>query len=98
MTRDLKDSPTQTEATQRSKRTAPRGPEAESGIATIDARRRGSLRRRLLALGDWTARLVALCVATTATQTTDVGTLFWAVLFSPVWILVLKLHGLYDND
>jgi len=98
MTRDLKDSPTQTEATQRSERTAPRGPKAESGIATIDARRRGSLRRRLLALGDWTALLVALCVATTATQTTDVGTLFWAVLFSPVWILVLKLHGLYDND
>ncbi len=26
------------------------------------------------------------------------ATLFWAVLFSPVWILVLKLHGLYDND
>ena len=26
------------------------------------------------------------------------GTLFWAVLFSPAWILVLKLHGLYDND
>ena len=29
---------------------------------------------------------------------TDIGTLFWAVMFSPVWILVLKLHGLYDND
>ena len=40
----------------------------------------------------------ALCVVTAATSTTDVGTLFWAVLFSPVWILVLKLHGLYDND
>jgi exopolysaccharide biosynthesis polyprenyl glycosylphosphotransferase len=98
MTRDLKDSPTQAAATQRSEPTAPRRPEAESGIATIDARRRGSLRRRLLALGDWTALLVALCVATMATQTTDVGTLFWAALFSPVWILVLKLHGLYDND
>ena len=24
--------------------------------------------------------------------------LFWAVLFSPIWIVVLKLHGLYDND
>jgi exopolysaccharide biosynthesis polyprenyl glycosylphosphotransferase len=32
------------------------------------------------------------------TSTTDVAALFWAVLFSPAWILVLKLHGLYDND
>jgi exopolysaccharide biosynthesis polyprenyl glycosylphosphotransferase len=23
---------------------------------------------------------------------------FWAVVFSPVWILVIKLHGLYDFD
>jgi exopolysaccharide biosynthesis polyprenyl glycosylphosphotransferase len=52
----------------------------------------------LLATADWLALLFALCVATATTSTTDVGTLFWAVLFSPVWILVLKLHGLYDND
>jgi len=63
-----------------------------------DWRLRGGLLRRLLAASDWIALIVALCVATTATSTTDVGTLFWAVLFSPVWILVLKLHGLYDND
>ena len=44
------------------------------------------------------ALIAALCVATAATSTTDVATLFWAVLFSPVWILVFKLHGLYDND
>jgi exopolysaccharide biosynthesis polyprenyl glycosylphosphotransferase len=56
------------------------------------------LLRRLLAASDWIALIVALCIATTATSTTDVGTLFWAVLFSPIWILVLKLHGLYDND
>jgi exopolysaccharide biosynthesis polyprenyl glycosylphosphotransferase len=98
MARELKDSPTQIAATQQSKSAVPPAPEAGGGVATLDARRRGSLRRRLLALGDWTALLVALCIATTATQTTDVGTLFWAVLFSPVWILVLKLHGLYDND
>jgi exopolysaccharide biosynthesis polyprenyl glycosylphosphotransferase len=61
-------------------------------------RLRGGLLRRLLAAADWIALIVALCIATTATSTTDVGTLFWAVLFSPVWILVLKLHGLYDND
>jgi exopolysaccharide biosynthesis polyprenyl glycosylphosphotransferase len=62
------------------------------------SRRRGALLRRMLATGDWLALLAALCVATAATQTTDIGTLFWAALFSPVWILVVKLHGLYDND
>ena len=40
----------------------------------------------------------SLFVVTAASGTTDVGTLFWALLFSPVWVLVLKLHGLYDND
>jgi exopolysaccharide biosynthesis polyprenyl glycosylphosphotransferase len=64
----------------------------------IGARQRGSLLRRLLATADWVALIGALCVATALTATTDVATLFWAVLFSPVWILVLKLHGLYDND
>ncbi|HVD87025.1 MAG TPA: sugar transferase [Solirubrobacterales bacterium] len=62
------------------------------------SRRRGALLRRLLALGDWTALLGALCIVTAATSSTDIGTLFWAVLFSPAWILVVKLHGLYDND
>jgi len=62
------------------------------------ARRRGALLRRLLATGDWTALIGALCVATAATATTDVAVLFWALLFSPAWILALKLHGLYDND
>ena len=64
----------------------------------IGSRRRGGLLRRLLATGDWVALMVALCVATAATSTTDIATLFWAMLFSPVWILVVKLHGLYDND
>lgn len=62
------------------------------------SRRRGALLRRLLASGDWLAVIAALCVATAATATTDVAVLFWAVLFSPAWLLVLKLHGLYDND
>ncbi len=69
------------------------------GLTGISAsRRRGALLRRLLATGDWLAIVAALCVATAATSTTDVGALFWAVLFTPAWILVLKLHGLYDND
>ena len=62
------------------------------------ARRRGALLRRLLATGDWIAFVAAVCVATLATATTNVSTLFWAILFSPAWILVLKLDGLYDND
>ncbi len=69
------------------------------GLTGISAsRRRGAVLRRLLATGDWIAIVAALCAATMATSTTDVGTLFWAVLFTPAWILVLKLHGLYDND
>lgn len=69
------------------------------GLAGPDAsRRRGAALRRLLAAGDWCALLATLCVATAATSGIDVASLFWATLFSPVWILVLKLHGLYDND
>ena len=62
------------------------------------ARRQGSLLRRLLASSDWLALIATLCIVTAATRQTDVGTLFWAILFSPVWLFVLKLHGLYDND
>ncbi len=42
--------------------------------------------------------IFALCTATVATSNANVATLFWAVLFSPVWVLVVKLHGLYDHD
>ncbi|MBS1675784.1 MAG: sugar transferase [Actinobacteria bacterium] len=62
------------------------------------SRRRGALLRRLMALGDWTALIVALLVVTAVTSSTDVADLFWAILFSPSWILVVKLHGLYDHD
>jgi exopolysaccharide biosynthesis polyprenyl glycosylphosphotransferase len=64
----------------------------------VAARRRGSLLRRLLAVGDWLALVATLCIVTAVSPETDVGTLFWATMFSPAWILVLKLHGLYDND
>ncbi len=67
-----------------------RGPE--------DARRRGALLRRLLAVGDWGALLGVLCLVTAASSATDVADLFWAVLFSPAWVIVVKLQGLYDND
>jgi len=64
----------------------------------MGSRRRGAILRRLLAGGDWVALVATLCAVTAATSTTDIATLFWAVLFSPAWILVVKLHGLYDND
>jgi exopolysaccharide biosynthesis polyprenyl glycosylphosphotransferase len=67
-----------------------------TGLST--SQRRGALLRRLLAMGDWGAIVAALCVATALTSTTDVAKLFWATLFIPAWIMVLKLHGLYDND
>jgi exopolysaccharide biosynthesis polyprenyl glycosylphosphotransferase len=54
--------------------------------------------RRLLAGGDWVALIGSLFVVTATTSTTDVATLFWAILFSPAWILIVKLHGLYDHD
>src|SRR5882757_875884 len=68
------------------------------GVGVEASRRRGALLRRVLALGDWTALAVTLAVVTAASAKTDVATLFWAVLFSPSWIVVVKFHGLYDND
>jgi exopolysaccharide biosynthesis polyprenyl glycosylphosphotransferase len=86
-------------------RPAPPGPggrtrtAARLGLTGAEgARRRGSLFRRILATGDWLTMLATICIVTAASPETDVGTLFWAAMFSPVWLLVLKLHGLYDND
>jgi exopolysaccharide biosynthesis polyprenyl glycosylphosphotransferase len=62
------------------------------------SRRRGALLRRLLAMGDWLALLIALAFVTGTTVSVNTADFFWALLFSPVWILVVKLHGLYDND
>jgi exopolysaccharide biosynthesis polyprenyl glycosylphosphotransferase len=77
---------------------SPAGGTPEPAPGAIESRRRGAFLRRLLALGDWTALIASLFVVTAASATTEVGTLFWATLFSPVWVLVVKLHGLYDND
>jgi exopolysaccharide biosynthesis polyprenyl glycosylphosphotransferase len=83
----------------------PRPPQPRTDLAArlgltgpSGSRRRGELLRRMLATGDWAALIAALCVATSYTFSTDVATLFWAVLISPIWILVVKVHGLYDND
>jgi exopolysaccharide biosynthesis polyprenyl glycosylphosphotransferase len=76
------------------------GPAARRPMSSgaLASRRRGSVLRRLLAIGDWGALVGSLCLVTATTSTTDVATLFWAVLFSPVWIVVVKFHGLYDHD
>ena len=70
----------------------PRPPASAAGRLGLTgpdgSRRRGAMLRRLLAGGDWVALIGALCVVTATTSTTDVATLFWAVLFSPAWILV----------
>ena len=77
----------------------PGSPAAGGLVASAESyRQRGAQLRRLLASGDWMAMVAALCVATVATASADVATLFWAVLFSPVWVLVVKLHGLYAHD
>jgi exopolysaccharide biosynthesis polyprenyl glycosylphosphotransferase len=77
----------------------PRSAAGRLGLSGPDgSRRRGAVLRRLLASGDWAALLGSLCLVTATTSSTDVATLFWAILFSPAWILVVKLHGLYDND
>jgi exopolysaccharide biosynthesis polyprenyl glycosylphosphotransferase len=77
----------------------PRSDPGPLGLAGASgSRRRGAMLRRLLAGGDWVAQVATLCAVTATTSTTDIATLFWAVLFSPAWILVVKLHGLYDND
>ncbi len=95
-TASRRNSPSQPPEPRRSVR---RSAAARLGLAGPDgARRRGSLLRRLLATGDWLTLVATLCIVTAASPQTEIGTLFWAVMFSPVWILVLKLHGLYDND
>ena len=67
-------------------------------VGASAARQRGATLRRLLAACDWMAALAGLVVATALTSESDTATFFWGALFSPAWILVVKLHGLYDND
>jgi exopolysaccharide biosynthesis polyprenyl glycosylphosphotransferase len=72
--------------------------EPTRGAAAELSRRRGAVLRRLLAFADWVALIAALFVVTALSSSTEVGALFWAMLFSPAWVLVIKLQGLYDND
>src|SRR5262245_3139645 len=62
------------------------------------ARRRGASFRRLLSLADTVALMAGLAVAYVAVLGTPVADLLWGFAFAPVWILMIKLHGLYDQD
>ena len=56
---------------------------------------RDSVRRRILAVADVTSVLLGAAVLGLIT-TADVG--FWWACLAPAWILLAKLHGLYDRD
>jgi exopolysaccharide biosynthesis polyprenyl glycosylphosphotransferase len=57
---------------------------------------RDVLLRRLLAFAD--AGAVLLVTVSLAFVSAEVDTAFWAAVFLPVWLLLAKLHGLYDRD
>jgi exopolysaccharide biosynthesis polyprenyl glycosylphosphotransferase len=60
---------------------------------------RDALRRRILALADALAAIIAsvfLSVGSGAAN--DVQLSLWAAVFVPAWLLFAKLYGLYDRD
>ena len=63
-----------------------------------EQRSRGALRRRLLAYADWMAAAVAVIAVYAIAGELTVEAALYGALFTPVWILIGKLHGLYDND
>jgi exopolysaccharide biosynthesis polyprenyl glycosylphosphotransferase len=75
--------------------------ERAPGNAFVYKRRLGpwrdALLRRMLAVADGTtAVLVALSLALSVNGT--VVETMWSALFAPAWVLLAKLHGLYDRD
>ena len=58
--------------------------------------RADALLRRLLARADITAGLLAATGLVWVSGTVDQA--FWAAVFAPAWVLLAKLHGLYDRD
>src|SRR4051812_41022090 len=55
-----------------------------------------ALRRRMLAAADAIAVLLATAVAVVGDW--DAAAAFWAAVLLPLWIVLAKLHGLYDRD
>ena len=75
---------------------------AAARAATVWPRRasrawRYALLRRMLAVADLAAALLA-SIAMTTVGDGDPGQLTWAVLWVPVWVVIAKLLGLYDRD
>ena len=58
---------------------------------------RYALLRRMLALADLTAGLLASC-ALTIVGNGQPGQFAWALLWAPAWVVSAKLLGLYDRD
>jgi exopolysaccharide biosynthesis polyprenyl glycosylphosphotransferase len=58
---------------------------------------RDALLRRMLALADAAAAATAAGIVGIA-PSGGLDTAFWAALAVPVWIVLAKLHGLYDRD
>ena len=64
------------------------------------ARAGGAILRRLLALSDWASLVVGTSVSYLLVSSPPVhaSSIAWSAAFGPAWILVMKLHGLYDQD
>jgi exopolysaccharide biosynthesis polyprenyl glycosylphosphotransferase len=67
------------------------------GLPVVGEIARDPLRRRMLAGADVGAALaVSLALATTTSD--GAGLAAWSLAFVPVWLVLAKLHGLYDRD
>jgi exopolysaccharide biosynthesis polyprenyl glycosylphosphotransferase len=64
------------------------------------ARTRGAILRRLLALSDWISLVAGTAVSylLVTNPPMEPSSIAWSAVFGPAWILVMKLHGLYDQD
>jgi len=56
------------------------------------------LLRRALAASDWFSLIASLTAVAYLTEGMSVSMFFWAAVISPLWLLMVKLHGLYDHD
>jgi exopolysaccharide biosynthesis polyprenyl glycosylphosphotransferase len=65
-----------------------------------EARARGAILRRLLALSDWSSLVIGTSVSYLLVSNPPVhaSSIAWSAVFGPAWILVMKLQGLYDQD
>jgi exopolysaccharide biosynthesis polyprenyl glycosylphosphotransferase len=65
-----------------------------------EARARGAILRRLLALSDWASLIAGTSVSYLVVTSPPMkpSSIAWSAAFGPAWILVMKLHGLYDQD